>query len=98
MDKQSTERLLKFICAAVAVEPQAFAKLYRVEEWRPVQVEGTRRARDLASGRASCEAGFMKPFLPHGTSPCGLPLGLAMSGRVWRRNPPPTARHRRRDY
>ena len=26
----------------------------------------------------------MKPFLPHGTSPCGLPWGLAMSGRVWR--------------
>ena len=50
----------------------------------------TRLARDLSSGRASCEAGFMKPFLPHGTSPCGLPLGLAMSGRVWRRSPPPT--------
>ena len=63
VDKQSTERLLKFICAALAVEPQAFAKLYRVEEWRPVQVEVIRLARDLSSGRASCEACKMKRCL-----------------------------------
>ena len=48
MDNQSTERLLKFVCAALAVEPQAFAKLYRVEEWRPVQVEVTRHSQLLA--------------------------------------------------
>ena len=63
VDKQSTERLLKFICAALAVEPRAVAKLYRVEEWRPVQVEVTRLARDLSSGRASCEACKMKHCL-----------------------------------
>ena len=42
-------RLLKFICAALAVEPQAFSKLYRVEEWRPVQVEVTRHSQLLAA-------------------------------------------------
>ena len=55
VDKQSTERLLKFICAALAVEPQAFAKLYRVEEWRPVQVEVIRLARDLSSAHSAPE-------------------------------------------
>ena len=53
VDKQSTERLLKFICAALAVEPRAVAKLYRVEEWRPVQVEVTRLARDLSSAHSA---------------------------------------------
>ena len=41
-------RLLKFICAALAVDPQAFSKLCRVNEWRPVQVEVTRHSQLLA--------------------------------------------------